>query len=103
MSILFVEYKYSASYSLQDSFTRDIHYEKSNSSKYMANAHTAQLPVPKVVNTIIEAFTQTILPRVMPASGGDAKWKKDGSFHGTAVLQRLPVKTVTAAVMLIIE
>lgn len=23
----------------------------------------------------------------------------DGSFHGTAVLQRLPVKTVTAAVI----
>lgn len=59
---LSVSIKGSASYSSKDSETHDTHYEKSNSAKYTVNVHAAQLPVPKGVNTIIEAFTQSIQP-----------------------------------------
>jgi hypothetical protein len=52
----------SASYSSHDSSTHNTHYEKSNSAKYTVNVHAGQLPVPKGVNTIIEAFTQAIQP-----------------------------------------
>lgn len=54
--------KGSASYSSQDSSTHDTHYEKSNSAKYSVKVQAGQLPVPKGVNTIIEAFTQAIQP-----------------------------------------
>lgn len=54
--------KGSASYDSKDSATHNTHYEKSNSAKYTVNVHAGQLPVPKGVNTIIEAFTQAIQP-----------------------------------------
>lgn len=54
--------KGSASYSSKDSSTHDTHYEKSNSAKYTVNVHAGQLPLPKGVNTIIEAFAQAIQP-----------------------------------------
>lgn len=54
--------KGSASYDQKDSSTHNTHYEKSNSAKYTVNVHAGQLPVPKGVNTIIEAFTQAIQP-----------------------------------------
>jgi hypothetical protein len=57
-----VTVKGSASYSSKDSSTHNTHYEKSNSAKYTANVHAGQLPLPKGVNTIIEAFTQAIQP-----------------------------------------
>lgn len=57
-----VSIKGSASYSSKDSETHNTHYEKSNSAKYTVNVHAGQLPVPKGVNTIIEAFTQAIQP-----------------------------------------
>lgn len=63
---LSVSIKGSASYSSRDSSTHDTHYEKSNSAKYTINVHAGQLPVPKGVNTIIEAFTQAIQPIEMP-------------------------------------
>lgn len=59
---LSVSIKGSASYSSHDSSTHDTHYEKSNSAKYTVNVKAGQLPVPKGVNTIIEAFTQAIQP-----------------------------------------
>ncbi|MES2376269.1 MAG: DUF2589 domain-containing protein [Bacteroidota bacterium] len=52
----------SASYDSKDSSTHDTHYQKSNSAKYTVNVHAGQLPLPKGVNTIIEAFTQSISP-----------------------------------------
>jgi hypothetical protein len=52
----------SASYDSKDSSTHDTHYEKSNSAKYTVNVHAGQLPLPKGVNTIIEAFAQSIQP-----------------------------------------
>lgn len=59
---LSVTIKGSASYASKDSATHNTHYEKSNSAKYTVNVHAGQLPLPKGVNTIIEAFTQAIQP-----------------------------------------
>lgn len=64
---LSVSIKGSASYSSQDSSTHDTHYEKSNSAKYTVKVQAGQLPVPKGVNTIIEAFTQAIQPIEIPS------------------------------------
>lgn len=69
--LLSVSIKGSASYSSRDSSTHDTHYEKSNSAKYTVNVHAGQLPVPKGVNTIIEAFTQAIQPIEMPETAND--------------------------------
>ena len=60
--------KGSASYDQKDSSSFNTHYEKSNSAKYTVNVHAGQLPVPKGVNTIIEAFTQAITPIELPAA-----------------------------------
>lgn len=57
-----VSIKGSASYDSKDSSTHNTHYEKSNSAKYSVKVHAGQLPLPKGVNTIIEAFTQSIQP-----------------------------------------
>jgi hypothetical protein len=57
----------SASYDQKDSATHSTHYQKSNSAKYTVNVHAGQLPVPKGVNTIIEAYTNAIQPLQMPA------------------------------------
>ena len=62
--------KGSASYDHQDSSTHSTHYQKSNSAKYTVNVHAGQLPVPKGVNTIIEAYTNAIQPLVMPTDSG---------------------------------
>ena len=80
MGPLSVSVKGSASYSSKDSETHNTHYEKSNSAKYTVNVHAAQLPVPKGVNTIIEAFTKAIQPIQMPdrtSAGGE-----DGANNG---------------------
>lgn len=61
-----VSIKGSASYDQKDSSTHNTHYQKSNSAKYTVNVHAGQLPLPKGVNTIIEAFTQSIQPIQMP-------------------------------------
>lgn len=90
---LSVSIKGSASYSSQDSSTHDTHYEKSNSAKYMVKVQAGQLPVPKGVNTIIEAFTQAIQPIEMPSKeqsgnsggkdkGGGDKKKEDKDDTG---------------------
>ncbi len=71
--ILSLSVKGSASYSSKDSETHDTHYEKSNSAKYTVKVHAGQLPVPKGVNTIIEAFTLAIQPIEVPAIRNDEK------------------------------
>lgn len=58
--------KGSASYDHKDSQTHNTHYQKSNSAKYTVNVHAGQLPLPKGVNVIIEAFAQAIQPIQMP-------------------------------------
>lgn len=65
--VLSVSLKGTASYSSKDSSTHDTHYEKSNSAKYTINVHAGQLPVPKGVNTIIDAFSQAIQPIELPS------------------------------------
>lgn len=60
--LLSVTIKGNASYSSHDSETHNTHYEKSNSAKYAVNVHAGQLPLPKGVNTIIEAFSKAIEP-----------------------------------------
>lgn len=60
--------KGSASYDQKDTSNFKTHYEKSNSAKYTVNVHAGQLPVPKGVNTIIEAYTLAIQPIQMPTS-----------------------------------
>lgn len=60
--------KGSASYDQKDSSTHSTHYEKSNSAKYTVNVQAHQLPVPKGVNTIIEAYTLAIQPIIMPVT-----------------------------------
>ncbi|MBC9796773.1 DUF2589 domain-containing protein [Sinomicrobium weinanense] len=61
------EVKGSASYDQKDSSSHSTHYQKSNSAKYTVLVHAGQLPVPKGVNTIIEAYTNAIQPIEMPA------------------------------------
>lgn len=58
--------KGSASYDQKDTANHSTHYEKSNSAKYTVNVHAGQLPVPKGVNTIIQAFTTAIQPITLP-------------------------------------
>ena len=72
--------KGSASYDHKDSTTHSTHYQKSNSAKYTVSVHAGQLPVPKGVNTIIEAYTNAIQPITLPTSGGsDASGDSDAS------------------------
>lgn len=73
---LSVSIKGSASYSSKDAETHNTHYEKSNSAKYTVNVHAGQLPLPKGVNTIIEAFTSAIQPIEMKPAEKAAE-KKD--------------------------
>lgn len=54
--------KGSVSYDQKDSSTHDTHYQKSNSAKYTVGVHAGQLPLPKGVNIIIEAFSKSIQP-----------------------------------------
>ena len=63
--------KGSTSYDHKDSTTHSTHYQKSNSAKYTVNVHAGQLPVPKGVNTIIEAYTNAIQPITLPTQQGD--------------------------------
>jgi hypothetical protein len=63
----------SASYDSKDASTHDTHYQKSNSAKYTVAVHAAQLPLPKGVNTIIEAFAQSISPITLDAPASPTK------------------------------
>lgn len=67
--------KGSASYDHNDSSTHSTHYQKSNSAKYTVNVHAGQLPIPKGVNTIIEAYTNAIQPLTLPTDSS----KDDGN------------------------
>jgi len=64
--------KGSASYDHKDSSTHSTHYQKSNSAKYTVNVHAGQLPLPKGVNTIIEAYSKSLQPLVL-SDGGTPK------------------------------
>jgi len=59
------------SYDKTDTSTHSTHYQKSNSAKYTVSVHAGQLPLPKGVNTIIEAFTNSIQPIEMPTDSNN--------------------------------
>ncbi len=63
--------KGSASYDKEDKASSNSHYEKSNSAKYHVAVHAAQLPMPKGVNIIIEAFSKAIEPVQLPSNSGN--------------------------------
>jgi hypothetical protein len=63
----------SASYDQKDTSKQSSHYQKSNSAKYTVHVHAGQLPLPKGVNTILEAFTKSIEPITMPTSTTTSK------------------------------
>lgn len=69
MGMFSVSVKGSASYDKEDMSSRNTHYEKSNSAKYSVGVHAGQLPMPKGVTTIIDAFSKAIEPIQMPTNG----------------------------------
>lgn len=58
-------FHFNASVSYDSSKSENTHYQKSNSAKYSVDVHAAQLPIPKGVQTVLEAFTKTIDPLVV--------------------------------------
>ena len=50
-----------------DTVSNKSHYESSNSAKYHVAVHAAQLPLPRGVTTIIDAFSKAIEPVQIPA------------------------------------
>ncbi|MGY8768068.1 MAG: DUF2589 domain-containing protein [Pirellulales bacterium] len=62
--------KGSVSYDSKSMESRDTHYEKSNSAQYSVLVHAKQIPLPKGVNTIIDAFAKAIDPITMPVNTG---------------------------------
>lgn len=61
-----------SSSSKEKSSTKE-HYEASNQAKYEIDVHAGQLPLPKGVTTIIDAFTKNIAPiqlKAKDSSGG---------------------------------
>lgn len=58
--------KGSVSYASLDKSAQNSHYEKSNSAKYIVEVHAVQLPLPKGVSVIIEAFAGAIQPITLP-------------------------------------
>lgn len=64
--------KGSVSYNSESTTSHETYYEKSNSAEYNVTVHAGQLPLPKGVNTIIEAFTKAIEPVTMPVFVGDS-------------------------------
>jgi VCBS repeat-containing protein len=61
-----VTVKGSASYDSSEKNTAKQHYEKSNTAKYTVRVTAGQLPLPRGVNVIIEAFAGAIQPITVP-------------------------------------
>jgi hypothetical protein len=57
-----VSIKGSASYDSKSTDSSSQHYKKENSAKYTVNVHAGQLPLPKGVGVILEAFAGAIQP-----------------------------------------
>ncbi len=57
-----VEVSGSVSHNSKSSSSEKQHYESSNQAKYEIDVHAGQLPLPKGVTTIIDAFTKNIAP-----------------------------------------
>lgn len=59
--------KGSVSYKSDSSTSHSTHYQKSNSAQYSVKVNAGQLPLPNGVNTIIQAYTNSISPVELPA------------------------------------
>lgn len=64
--------KGSASYDSSESSQESSHYKKENSAKYTVKVSAAQLPLPKGVTTIIEAYSLAIQPITLPVPASNA-------------------------------
>ena len=73
--ISFTSLKLLANHSLID-LSESSSFKKSNSAKYEINAHAGQIPLPVGVTTIIETFSQSIVPIQLKA-GDEAKRATD--------------------------
>jgi len=58
--------KGNVSQSSENKSDKSSHYDKSNSAKYTVSVHAGQLPLPKGVGIIIEAFAGAIQPVTLP-------------------------------------
>ncbi|KFC19664.1 DUF2589 domain-containing protein [Chryseobacterium sp. FH1] len=70
----------SVSYDSKESSSDSTHYEKSNSAKYSVKVHAGQLPLPKGVLTIIDAYSKNITPVQLPPAPQDSG--SNGSASG---------------------
>jgi len=61
-----VDVKGSVSHEDTSSSTHSSHYKKSNTATYKVDVHAGQLPLPKGVTTIIQAYAENISPIKMP-------------------------------------
>jgi hypothetical protein len=70
----------SVSYSTKDTSSFKQHYTAQNSAKYSVHVHAGQIPLPKGVNLIIEAYSKNIAPFELtaPAGSGDGGAPKQG-------------------------
>ncbi|MCC2616111.1 DUF2589 domain-containing protein [Aestuariibacter halophilus] len=64
-----VEVHGSVSHNSKTTSSEKQHYEASNQAKYEINVHAGQLPLPKGVTTIIDAFTKNIDPIMLKPDG----------------------------------
>lgn len=55
-----------ASYDSSETSKESQHYQKSNSAKYHVSVHAGQLPIPTGVATIIDVFSKSIDPIILP-------------------------------------
>ena len=68
-----VEVHGSVSASSKASSSQKDHYEASNNAKYEIDVHAGQLPLPRGVTTIIDAFTKNIDPIMLKADSEGSK------------------------------
>ena len=64
-----VEVHGSVSHNSKQTSSSKEHYEASNQAKYEIDVHAGQLPLPKGVTTIIDAFTKNIAPIQLKSTG----------------------------------
>ncbi|MEJ2668885.1 MAG: DUF2589 domain-containing protein [Gammaproteobacteria bacterium] len=64
-----VEVHGSVSHNSKSTSSEKQHYEASNQAKYEIDVHAGQLPLPKGVTTIIDAFTKNIDPIMLKPEG----------------------------------
>lgn len=77
-----VEVHGSVSHNEKSSSSSKEHYEASNQAKYEIDVHAGQLPLPKGVTTIIDAFTKNISPIILKPDGSGGSGGGGGGAGG---------------------